>query len=258
MKSIVAARRAQGIEPLTLAIGSDPATVVQYASEYASQSRTDSKLVGIGIDDFLSALVRWSAAAGGKPDAPANLLREVLAGVDTRNPHLSFGITLYEDQLQSALLRSPAMPDDLRARINRVSLFLHYRENGPRYAAYVTAAQQLFPNAAIVGGVYAYDRIDYLVCSQGSTRRCSPQEEEQLFVQALRIQADLLNKGALRALEFSPGNFGTEKEWPSWSDARTCQPSRREQCVNATIEMHKMTLQTLQQSGILVSSGAAE
>lgn len=238
--------RKTGVSHVTLAINSDPDKVAAYAREFSDASLSEHRLRGIGIDDFVSTLLRWQRDTD-LSVRPGELARKVIANTKQSNPRLEFGITLYEDQLVLDVLKDNTLPPDVRASIDRVSLYLHFRSDAPRYPEYVQQTKRLFPNAAIVAGIYPYDRIDYLPCKQGGKIKCSAAQELGLFEEALRIQAQLMIEGKVAALEFIPGNFGNEAQWRGWHNPRVCQPSRRQDCIDMTVQMHAKTLAILRE-----------
>jgi hypothetical protein len=242
--SLADAARAQGVDSVTLAINPDPAKIAAYAAEFSAASVKEPRLRGIGVDDFLSALTQWKGASSDAME-PAQLLRSAIGKTKSVNPKLEFGITLYEDQLSSPLLTAPLMPSDVRSMVDRVSLFCHFRRDCLGFAGYVHEVHALFPKATVVAGAYPYDRSDYLPCAHGSKEKCSAQQDKELFREALATQVSLLRSGEVGAIEFYPGNFGTEPQWNGWANPRACQPSRRQDCIDATVSMHQMVLQML-------------
>jgi hypothetical protein len=234
----------QRIGHFTLAISPDPDTLADYARQFSEIANRDSRLAGIGIDDFVSVLTRWQKA-GIDAGKTATLLRAALDGAKSANGRLQFGITLYADQLGSALLTEPTLPRDLRAAINRVSLYARYRLNGPSYADYLRDARAAFPNAELILGVYPYDRIDYLPCGQKSSTRCSADDELSLFRDTLKVQLSLIAAGQAAGLELYPGTFGTEDTWSGWANPKACAPKRLQQCIALTKSMHDEVLRQL-------------
>lgn len=83
--------------------------------------------------------------------------------------------------------------------MDRVALYLHFRSNWEKYPEYVSETKKLFPNAVIYGGVYHYDRIDYLKCKQGGKDKCSKNDEFRLYQDALNLQLGLLKSKLLAA-----------------------------------------------------------
>lgn len=234
VQRVAALERSEGIGKVAIAIvlpRADPEQLLDYAARYGQLSASTPGLVEIGIDDYYGFMRRNSP-----PDFTA-----VVEKARAAEPSLHFGVTLYEDELES-LARSQALfPPQLLARIDRVYLYLHYRQNGPDFARYLTRARTLFPNAQIFGGVYAYDRIDYIACAEGPDKTpCSRDQEIGLFRQALVEQIALLRSGALDGIEFYPGQFGREERWNGWSQERICRPDRRDACIENTKEMRRI------------------
>jgi hypothetical protein len=134
----------------------------------------------------------------------------------------------------------------LRAQINYVHLFVHYRENAPNYASYVATAKSIFPNAKIIAGAYSYDRLDYLPCAFKGTVHCTWSQEQSLYKELLQSQANLLKQGTIYGLEFFFGYFGDPQDWPTWtSSTRICAPTRLSQCYENTQVLQNITLDVL-------------
>ena len=232
--------REQGVNRITLAMVVEADRAIEYAASYGRGSRSEPRVTSIGIDDFAKTLLRWKRSLGSGVTLD-RLVSRVIDATLEGNPALEFSVTLYEDDLSSTILRDELAPS-VRARIDRVSLYLHYRGNGPNYPAYVRRAKALFPNARMVAGVYAYDRVDYLPCRQGRSAKCSTEEEFRLFERALREQFRLLADKKIAAIELYPGYFGKEADWPPWSQPRICDPGRRDECVALTRRMRERLL----------------
>lgn len=234
VQRVAALERSEGIGKVAITLAlprPDPGQVLDYAARYAQLSARTPGLVEIGIDDYYHFMRRNTP-----PDFTA-----VVETARSAGPPLLFGVTLYEDELDS-VAQSPALfPPELLARIDRVYLYLHYRANGPDYARYVTRARALFPNAQIFGGVYAYDRIDYIACAEGPDKTpCTRDQEIGLFREALTGQIALMRSGTLDGLEFYPGQFGREERWNGWNEERICRPDRRAECIENTQEMRRI------------------
>lgn len=219
----------EGVDRWTISVKGPGRLVDQFAAEYSRLSLTNRRLVGIDIDDFVSTLRTWKTENQG---VPAELLVGIARSAKSANDAMQFGVTVYEDQLSSPALLS--LPLEARSIVDRVSLYLHYRENAGNYADYVGRSRQLFPNAVIWAGSYAYDRVDYLPCGEGHFRHCTEEQEKRLFRESLEIQIGLMQDGKVAAIEFYPGFFGRESEWHGWSKPRICAASRRSACVETT------------------------
>ena len=154
----------------------------------------------------------------------------MLSGAKATNPNLRFGVTIYEDELENPsqhFLDNAHVPASIKARIDDVHLYLHYRENAPKYPGYVRLATTLFPNAKVIAGSYPYDRIDYIPCGEGSQSKCTASQEVELFDQSLRAQAQLVASGAVTAIEFYPGFFGKPAAiFAKNGDNDVCDPLR--------------------------------
>ena len=162
------------------------------------------------------------------------------------NPNLAFGVTIYEDSLTHTTLTDAVLPAALRAEINFVHLFVHYREDAPNYASYVATAKSIFPNAKIIAGAYPYDRMDYLPCAFKGTVHCTWSQEQSLYRELLQSQASMVKQGTIYGLEFFFGYFGDPQDWPSWtSNARICNPARLSQCYENTQVLQNISLDVL-------------
>jgi hypothetical protein len=126
-------------------------TTAAYAREYRRLSLDAPYLVEVSIDDFVSefrALTKTSSYQ------PAEVVRQVIASLKSVNRELKFGATIYEDDLASSYLEDASLPEAFRARFDYVHLFIHYREDGLNYSAYVQEAKRLSPHARIIAGAF--------------------------------------------------------------------------------------------------------
>jgi hypothetical protein len=98
---------------------------------------------------------------------PAAFVSDVIAATKSENPNLAFGVTIYKDGQNHVALTS--LPATLRAQIQFVHLYVHYREDAPSFAVNVTTAKTILSNAKIIAGAYPYDRINYLPCAYKGT-----------------------------------------------------------------------------------------
>lgn len=238
--------RQGGVNKITISMKAPPDAIVEYARQYAlaSDSGAQVKVIAISIDDFVRMMRKWQR--GGLDKEASVQVIEALVGVIKRaNPELKFAITLYEDELGSELLRDSMLRKTIGPSVDRVSLYLHYRENVAGYHSYVREVRRLFPRAEILAGVYAYDRRDYLPCSQRSRRKCTVAEELALFEEALRVQTAMVQTGELDGFEFYPGHFGLEGLWKGWSNPEVCEEARRAQCVDLTLKMRASVVRSL-------------
>lgn len=212
------------------------------AREYSLLSVSHPFITEIGFDDFVDRYGKLSARPGLDP---ASWLRGVIRYVKAHNVRLGFGITLYEDELDSPLLHSPNLPSDVARSVDYVHLFLHYRSDAQRFPEYSVRAHKLFPNAKIIAGLYAYDRVDYIACAPSSKRACTPGEEIRLYMQAVTIVARMLKEGRIEGIEFYPGFFGKENEWGGWKRRTYCSRRRVQECIADTLEMRESTVEAL-------------
>lgn len=228
----------EGLTRIFLSMPVDPERTPGDAREYSRLSVSRPFLAEAGFDDFIGRYGKLFLRPG---IDPPSWLRGVIHNVKSDNPHLAFGITLYEDELDSPFLRAPQLPADIAQSVDYVHLFLHYRRDAPLYAAYIERAKALFPRAKIIAGLYAYDRVNYIPCSPASQQPCTPAEEILLYKQAVSIAAQLLKDGRIVGIEFYPGFFGKENEWGGWKHTDYCSPWRVKECVENTRIMRKNT-----------------
>jgi hypothetical protein len=214
------------------------AETVGYGRQYAELSRNPTSVVEIGVDDFTGQYERLLSAGANNA---ADILNALIEGVKSGDSKLRFGATIYEDELRSAALSDPNLPAAIRAKFDLVHLYLHFRNNAANTSAYVKQAKQLFPNAKIILGVYAYDRISYIPCAKGPSRACTKQEELNYFGEALDADITLLKNGAVSGLEFYPGSFGREQGWSGWDKPGIC-PGRKQECIENTKALRKLVL----------------
>ncbi|WP_144389514.1 hypothetical protein [Pigmentiphaga sp. NML080357] len=212
------------------------------AAEYAEIASRFPVLKEVGIDDFLAFITKVPVSNR------AAYLTELVNKAKSNNSGLLFGLTIYEDQINRLEKESAILPNEVRGKIDRIAFYLHHRANYKTYTNYLNRLRKLFPNAKIYAGVYHYDRVDYLRCSQSERRNCSDNEELELFREALDLQMDLFKTGQVDGLEFYPGFFGKENSWYAWSRPRICSSARREKCVENSKVMGQEVLQKLQQN----------
>lgn len=246
MKDARSVAREQRSSRVFLSIPLRPDTA-GYGAQYGLLSSTDDLLQSIGVDDFGSQYEKLFSTPGlrGADPRPAQLLERMITGAKSHNPRLRFGITLYEDDLDDRHLHDPLLPAAFRGRIDLVHLYLHYRANAARYEDYVEQVKSLFPRAKIIAGVYAYDRINYMPCSQAARAPCTPGQELDYFTAQLDTAIRLQKAGAIEAIEFYPGQFGAEEAWVGWNDPGMCPPRRRQDCVEMTKAMRRIVANRL-------------
>jgi hypothetical protein len=163
------------------------------------------------------------------------------------NPALKFGATIYEDELINPYLQDARLPAATRGQFDYVHLFIYYRQDGPNYASSVQQAKQLFPNARVIAGAYAVDRRAFLPCAPNG-QPCTTQQELDLFSQAMTIQAQLLASKDIDSIEFFPGNFCAEDQWPGLSNPRECAPGDQANCLANAKAMRQAALTILSTS----------
>ena len=238
--------RAQKVQRWTIAMKRAPDLIRDDALAFSQLSLHNPMLVQVDLDDFVSTMKSWHLKTAGRANS---LLEDVAQNVKRGNPRLGFGITLYEDELNSPFVT--VISADTRALVDRVSLYLHFRRNAGKYPDYVKRVRQLFPNAVIWAGSYAYDRVDYLPCEERGSRHCNAAEEIDLYEQSLQAQLRLLSEGTIGGLEFYPGFFGMEEKWFAWSNPRICNPKRISECVQNTRRMRAAAVANLSRLGFI-------
>jgi hypothetical protein len=216
---------------VTLHIPLNSLTTVPYALQYSQISLSAPFLVEVSIDDFVS---QFKALTG----QPAAIVEQVIKNVKSANHNLAFGATIYEDDLASPYLQNAKLPATVRAQFQYVRLFLHYREHGPNFPGYIQKAKQLFPNARIIAGSYAYDRRAFLPCSPNG-QPCTVEQDINLFKQSLSIQVQEMKRGIVDHIEFYPGYFGVEEQWSSWTNSRECDQTQIPECIANTKTMRE-------------------
>src|SRR5262249_31798454 len=143
-------------------------------------------------------------------------------------------------------LTDAVLPASVRAKIDYVHLFVHYRMDAPNYAADVAKAKTIFPNAKIIAGAYPYDRIDYMPCAYKGTGACTAAQEQSLYQQLLQTQLSMLKAGTISGIELFFGYFGNPQDWPGWTEyARVCNPSRLSQCYANTTALQNISYNTI-------------
>ncbi|MDM0110736.1 hypothetical protein QTI66_01170 [Variovorax sp. J22R133] len=207
------------------------------ARAYSLLSERIPELKEIGLDDFFAFMRKLKATA------KDNYLEQLIDATKSANSSLRFGVTVYEDEISKIKRDQSTFSPSALAKIDRVALYVHYRTNGSNYPEYVRAVKGLFPNAKIYGGVYHYDRADYIRCSQDLPGKCSKERELGTYRDLLQMQFSMLFEGQLNGLEFYPGFFGNESAWSGWSKERSCSVDRRSECVANSQAMTRETLQ---------------
>ena len=233
--------KSQGAGNAFVAILLNRGTVVSYAREYSQLSMSHPSLYEIGFDDFVSQCEKLKL----DPSSLSGLLRDLARELKSANPNLHLGITVYEDELTSSRFPLTQLDDQFRKSVDFIHLYPHYRKEEQSFSTSVQQAIQIFPQAKIVAGNYAYDRRDYLPCARGAAP-CSNQEEINLFAQALKERLALLGSSNVAWIEFYPGNFGNENQLDQWKDPRSCHQERVQECANNTKAMREAVRQILQ------------
>jgi hypothetical protein len=213
----------------------------EYAVQYSQLSSSAPELVEVGVDDFVALYRKLDSSSS---DA-ISVVQGTISNLKSINPNLKFGISPYEDELESPFVQDSKLPAAIRAKFDYIHLYPHFRKNGVNYGKYIPEVKRRFPNARIIAGAYAYDRRNYLACSQGGRSACSVDEELALFQKTIAIENGLLKDGTVDAIEFYPGNFGHEAQWKGWQNPRTCLPGDQDACVQTTKQLHEIAVKEL-------------
>jgi hypothetical protein len=170
----------------------------------------------VGFDDFVSQCQRQ------KLDFPAlsALLNEVARQFRTANPNLSFGVTVYRDELSYPRFPLKNLDDQFRKSVDLVHPYPHYRREDRNFSKSVEQARESLPMSRMAAGGYAYDRRDYLPCARGGATPCTNQEEISLFAESLKVRLAMLGHSNVEWIEFYPGSFGAEAKWTGWQEPR--------------------------------------
>jgi hypothetical protein len=230
------------IKTIIVSMELNPKQSANDALTYSQLSLSYPSLAEVTFDDFVDRYGLMLAKANAPP--PSWLLT-VIRNVKAKNPHLAFGITLYEDELQSPYLKPPYLPVDDARLVDDVHLYIHYRVDAKDLPSYVQKTRAIFPNAQIIAGSYAYDRVNYIPCAPTSSQLCTPDEDVALYKQSIAVEAQMLNQGSIAGIEFYPGYFGMEKQWQGWHEPDYCNRARLQQCVENTLKMRQAAVVVL-------------
>ncbi len=230
--------KSQGVDNAFVAILLNQGTVISYARRYSQLSMSHPTLYEVGFDDFVSQCDRLKLDTS----SLSVLLTELAHELKAANPKLHLGITVYEDELTSNHLPLAQLDEQFRKSVDFVHLYPHYRKETQSFSTSVQQALQIFPQAKIIAGNYAYDRRDYLPCSRGGAP-CTNQEELSLFTQQLKERLAMLGSSNVAWLEFYPGNFGNESHWDQWKSPRACNQERLHECDQSTKAMREIVRQ---------------
>jgi hypothetical protein len=230
--------KSQGVDNAFVAILLNQGTVISYARQYSQLSMSHPTLYEVGFDDFVSQCDRLKLDTS----SLSVLLTELAHELKAANPKLHLGITVYEDELTSNHLPLAQLDEQFRKSVDFVHLYPHYRKEAQSFSTSVQQALQIFPQAKIIAGNYAYDRRDYLPCSRGGAP-CTNQEEVSLFTQQLKERLAMLGSSNVAWLEFYPGNFGNESNWDQWKNPRACHQERLHECDENTKAMREVVRQ---------------
>lgn len=225
----------QHVSSVFLAILLNPARIAADSPSYGTLGVSHPNLVEVGFDDFVSQAQKLAL----KPSELATLLENTAANLKSRGSKLRLGITIYQDQLSNGQLDRLRLSDGFRQSIDFVHLYPHYRKERMSVMESIAQVKQVFPNAKLLLGSYAYDRREYLPCSLDSRTRCSSEEEINLFDQSLREALRIAGSGAAAGIEFFPGDFGAEESWKGWNNPRSCKQGERGVCLQNTLAMRE-------------------
>lgn len=227
-----------GIKSISISIGKKNSyrEVMENAKAYGGAIAADNVPIReISIDDF------FDFASGLESDQAAAYIDELIKVIRP----LRFGVTIYEDQLDRMAKDQVRFPRNVLMKIDRVALYFHYRGSYQKYGDYLNKVRGLFPRAEIYSGVYNYDRVDYVPCSQEKRERCSDNREVDLFGVTFASQLDAVRRGYVSGIEFYPGNFDDADKWEGWDSEKICSLSRRGACVSNTKKMDEYIVRSL-------------
>jgi hypothetical protein len=194
--------------------------------------------IELGIDDFGSFVKKY-----GK-EKTAEIIFLLQSRKSIKNQPYSVGITLYEDEVDKITKDLSSLPS-IAAGVDRIVLYLHYRANHSAIDKHLQAIRHFSANSEIYLGIYHYDRSDYISCSPGNPKKCSEQQDVDLFNQALKTQVSRLIAKKIDGLELYPGNFGSESAWAGWKNPRICSPDRIMSCISNTKTMSDIVTRQL-------------
>jgi hypothetical protein len=224
-----------GIERVFLSIVLDGRSAAN-ARAYSELSLRNPLLYEVGFDDFVSQAQRQREPF---PDLSLRL-RDIARRLKSANPDLKFGLTIYMDNVSSSRFPLDRLDAEFRRNVDYVHLYPHYRREKESFSSVVRKIEGIFPNTRVIGGVYAYDRRDYLPCALGNSARCSNEEELSLFEDQLRERWDMFRSGRISWIEFYPAAFGLEEQWSGWKQPRSCRAGRLSECVSNTRAMRRI------------------
>jgi len=233
--------RSQGVDKIFLSIALNAEKTPVYVREYSRLSLSNPNIYEIGLDDFVGQCDKLNMTL----PALSAFLAQLAHDLKGANPKLNFGITLYEDELNSDHLPLADLDEQFRKSVDFVHLYPHYRQEKLSFAAATQQALKIFPQAKIIAGVYAYDRRDYVPCTRGNSTPCTNDQEVNLFADSFKERLAMLGSGEVQWIEFYPGSFGEEAKWPSWTSSRICKPERLQECVSNTVAMREMARKIL-------------
>jgi hypothetical protein len=225
----------QHVSSVFLAILLNPERIATDSASYGNLSVSHPNLVEVGFDDFVSQAQKLNLDSS----ELSRLLENTAANLKSRSSKLQLGITIYQDQLSNGQLDHLQLSDGVRQSIGLVHLYPHYRKERKSVMECIAQVKQVFPNARLILGNYAYDRREYLPCSPDSHTRCSSEEEISLFDQNLRENLRIASSGGAAGIEFFPGNFSAEASWNGWDNPRSCKQGERAVCIQNTLAMRE-------------------
>jgi hypothetical protein len=233
--------KSQSVDKVFLSVLLSAEKTPVYVREYSRLSLSHPAVYEIGIDDFVSQCDKLNMTL----PALSAFLTQVTHDLKGTNPKLNFGITVYEDELNSDHLPLADLDEQFRKSVDFIHLYPHYRQEKLSFSTAAQQALKIFPQAKIIAGVYAYDRRDYLPCTRGNSTPCTNDQEINLFTQSFKERLAMLGSGEVQWIEFYPGSFGDEAKWPNWTAPRICRPERFRECVSNTIAMREIVRKAL-------------
>jgi hypothetical protein len=231
----------QNVPAVFLAILLNPAKLAMDSASYGSLATSHPSLVEVGFDDFVSQAQKSKLVSL----ELSQLLEEAATNLKSGGSRLQLGITLYQDQLNNGQLDRLQLGDGARRSVDIVHLYPHYRKERNSVEESIKQVKQMFPNAKLVLGNYAYDRREYLPCAPDSHTPCSSEEEISAFERNFREDLRIVSRGEAAGIEFFPGNFGGEGAWKGWDNPRACKQGEKQLCVQNTLAMREKVREAL-------------
>ena len=221
--------------------------LLDYALNYSQLSLSNIYLKEVGFGKIKEAINDMEYGTGMEP---TSLINNFITNLKYYNSNLKFSIIVEEEDWR---IPSVSLPEEIREKVDTLYFYIAYRQNGlilESYKSSINRLKELYPNAKIILGSYAYDRIDYIGCWFYSAK-CTQTQEIDYFKILTRFQRELLIKEEIDGIEFYPGNFGNEASWNEWNNQEVCLSSRKSECITNTQSMRNLMLSTFKEEPVL-------